>query len=339
MKYMANVALALAATLGTIFAAEIGLRIYDRFVALTADDCYQASPIAELPYIAKANFRKRGYFTNSHHLRNAEIPLDKPAGALRIAVVGNSMTIGHYVEQDCLFTQIMERDLKASFQGNPGVDVINAGQQGYNIEHFMPFSRQFVYAYQPDYLIYQFCWNDVEAPLMVRSRKLPDEVPDRSLSQFLTKYSRLFGKIVMLQNLSKFAEKMLICYDDSLAWKSFVTDLSAWADDVRGRNIHFAMAIFPTALEIQIPDRYPDLTEDFRRQRNRILEQCRHYGIPTCDLTDPLTSDYQRNRKDLYLDFTHFNPRGHALAAQIIEGWLASEYKDQGWPSNPKALR
>jgi hypothetical protein len=327
MKHVVNAGLVLAAIILTLLAAEIGLRFFDKFFANTPDDCYEAGPLAALPHVTKANFSKRGYHSNSHRLRDSEIPLEKPDATLRLAVVGNSMTIGHAVEQDCLFTEIMERDLNRRFMGTPHVDVLNAGQQGYSIGHFSPFAREFVYPYQPDFVLYQFCWNDIESSTTMRVRRAPDQLPDSGPKRFLARHSRLFGNMMRMRDMRLFARNILVMYEDSLAVEGFFQDLFAWQEDCRLRGMQFAMAIFPNVLEVQVPERYPDVTEEFLSQKDRLIEVCRHHGLRVIDLTNPFRDNYLQAGKDLYADFGHFNNRGHQLAAQVLEDWM-----EDNWP-------
>ena len=322
MKIIINVALAFVTAVACLILAEIGLRIWGVTKPRPPQEYYEKSPIPELPYIAKANVHEGDFRTNSHHLRDSEIPLAKPPGTLRVAMVGNSMTIGHAVKQDELYTEVMERDLNSRFQGRPKVDVLNAGQQGYSIVHFMPFTREFVYPYQPDIILYQFCWNDIESSSLMRIRNVPDQAPKSGLARFLTRYSHLFGNLMKLRDLRKFAQNLLVMYDDSLALRGFYQDLFAWADSTRERNVPFAVVIFPTVVETIIPEKYPDVTREFIDKKGRIMEACRQHGLLVCDLTDSLRMDYGKNHQILYADFSHFNARGHELAARVIEGWL-----------------
>jgi len=328
MKILINASLAVTAVIACLLLAEIGLRIFTSSESRAPVDYYEKSPIPGLPYVTKPNINDRDFRTNSHRLRDSEIPLEKPPGTLRIAMVGNSMTIGHAVKQDELYTEVMERDLNSRFQGQPKVDVLNAGEQGYSIIHFMPFAKEFVYPYQPDYVIYQFCWNDIESSSLMRVRNVPDQLPESGPIRFLARRSRLFGKLMKLRDMSKFAQNLLVMYDDSLAVEGFFKDLFAWADSVRDQEMLFGMAIFPNVLEVQVPDKYPELTAAFLKKKDQIIERCRRGGIPVCDLTEPLMKRYAGDHQDLYADYGHFNPRGHALAAKVIEDWLIPTLKE-----------
>ena len=321
-RTLINLLLALAAVMVCLILTEVGLRIYNLARPRSHIECYESSPIPDLPHITRANFTRGDFHTNSGRLRDSEIPLDKPAETLRLAMVGNSMTIGHSVKQGELYTEVMERDLKARFQGHPKADVLNAGQLGYSIVHFLPFTREFVYPYHPDFVVYQFCWNDIEASSLMRVRKVPYQLPKSGPVRLLARHSHLFGNMMRLRDMSKFARNLLVMYDDSLAVEGFYKDLFAWEDSVRSRGLPFAMVIFPNVLEVQVPDRYPDLVQELLAKKEKILERCRQRGLPVLDLTDSLADNYRRHHKDLYLDFGHFNARGHALAAEVIENWL-----------------
>ncbi len=69
------------------------------------------------------------YSTNSWGLRGKEIPLEKPAGTVRIAIVGDSFVAGLGVPDDCVFPAVLESLLN---EASPPMrcEVINVGRAG-----------------------------------------------------------------------------------------------------------------------------------------------------------------------------------------------------------------
>ncbi len=61
----------------------------------------------------------------------------KPAGALRVAVVGDSFTFGPFMQFDDTFPKRMERWLNLN-QNQPKVEVINYGVPRYSTYHEVP---------------------------------------------------------------------------------------------------------------------------------------------------------------------------------------------------------
>ncbi len=323
-RFLVNLSLAVASILVVLLVAEIVLHIYRSLFAPSTKACYVSSPTPELPFVAKANFQRRGYATNSQHLRSPEIPLEKPPATFRVAVVGNSVTIGHAVKQEELFTAVMERDFQAAFNDQPPVDIINAGQEGYGMAYFLPFSRLFVYPYQPDVMIYQFCWNDIEVSSAYRVSRPPDQLPTNPVLRFLLKNSVIYGYIHKLSGVTKLANRLVDYYDDSTAVEGFFNDLATWEQDAENRQVHFLVVIFPMAMEVQAPEQYPDIVAKIHRHKEAIMAECRRRNIEVYDVTEVIRQDYEEHHQRLFVDLGHFNARGHAVAGHWLENLVQS---------------
>ncbi len=318
MKILSNLAVAIAAILMTLLALEAGLRIFSLLTTYHNNRIFTSPPVPGLPKIVKANLHYRGFYTNSMHLRDDEIPLDKPPNTFRIAVVGNSVTAGHEVDQDELFTEILETRLNEIFSGKPRLDVINTGQLGFNINHFQKYCEAVVYRYQPDVILYQFCWNDIADPVRLRGRRFPDQVPEKGLQRFLLLHSKIYLNLYRVFYRGAFGEKLIGYYDNEELVGEFYRDLFSWAESVRARGMGFMMVIIPMALEVQATDKYPDLARKFIAKKNEIADVCLRNGIEVIDLSGPMREDFFRHRQNLYADQGHLNARGHALAARLL---------------------
>ncbi|MCL4235952.1 MAG: hypothetical protein KJ042_15685, partial [Deltaproteobacteria bacterium] len=64
--------------------------------------------------------------TNSWGMRGPEIPEAKPAGEIRVLVLGDSITIGDYLEDDEVWTRRLEKELAPHAVGHT-IRVLNAG--------------------------------------------------------------------------------------------------------------------------------------------------------------------------------------------------------------------
>jgi len=302
----------------TVLTFEVGLRVFGLLTTYHNNRIFTSAPVPGLPKIVKANLHYRGFYTNSMHLRDDEIPLDKPPNTFRIAVVGNSVTAGHEVDQDELFTEILEARLNEEFAGEPRVDVINTGQLGFNINHFQKYCEGIVYRYQPDVIVYQFCWNDIADPVRLRGKRFPDQVPEKGLQRFLLRHSKIYLNLYRVINRRAFGEKLVGYYDNAELVGEFYRDLFSWADSVRSREMRFLMVIIPMAIEVQATDKYSDLARRFIAKKNEIVDVCQRNGIEVFDLSGPMREDYFHHRRNLYADQGHMNARGHALAARLL---------------------
>lgn len=94
---------------------------------------------------------------NSAGLRSPERPVVKPAGTLRIAVLGDSFAEAFGVPQEQAFWSVMERELATcvAVQGRP-VEVINFGVSGYGTSAEWITLQREGWAYDPDVVLLTF---------------------------------------------------------------------------------------------------------------------------------------------------------------------------------------
>ncbi|CAM9806719.1 unnamed protein product [Phaeothamnion confervicola] len=94
---------------------------------------------------------------NSHGLRGPEVPIAKPPGVFRIAVLGDSFAEGFQVTFDSRFSKVMEDAFGAGrCGGDKRVEVLNFGVSGYGQAREILMFRHRVVAYQPDLVLLQF---------------------------------------------------------------------------------------------------------------------------------------------------------------------------------------
>ncbi len=94
---------------------------------------------------------------NSHGFNERELPLEKPAGTLRIAALGDSVTHGAFVPNTQSWPRQLENALNA--QGMT-VQALNFGVYGYDTESVAAQLRARVLAWKPDLVVYGFYVND-----------------------------------------------------------------------------------------------------------------------------------------------------------------------------------
>ncbi len=105
---------------------------------------------------------------NSNGLRDKERSLEKPAGACRTLVLGDSMVFAHQIPQERRFTDTLEAKLNAQAKG-ARYEVINAGVNGYGTDLEVLLFEHEAFRYAPDLVILSFyVGNDI----MENSREL-----------------------------------------------------------------------------------------------------------------------------------------------------------------------
>ena len=163
-RWRGNIALMLYATVVSVGSAELVLRV----LGLGFPSVGQVDPVRgwslrpnavafkDLEGGALVRINKDGY-------RGPLVPRSKPPDTYRIAVLGDSFTLGAHVDEDETFTAVMERSL-ARCSGLPGrVEAINFGVTGYGTAQQLLTFRHQAFHYRPDaVLLAMFTGNDIE---------------------------------------------------------------------------------------------------------------------------------------------------------------------------------
>jgi hypothetical protein len=154
-RWASNLLLIAGGLLVGLLLTEAGLRLigysYPNFYTTDGSRGVALKPGAE------GWWRKEGeaYIRiNSDGLRDREHERQKPAGTLRIAVLGDSYAEALQVPLERTFWAVMERELQqcASFKGQK-VEVINFGVSGYGTALELITLREKVWAYSPDIVL------------------------------------------------------------------------------------------------------------------------------------------------------------------------------------------
>ncbi len=98
---------------------------------------------------------------NSHGLRGAELPAERPAGERRVLVVGDSYTAAVQLPEEEIFTTLLETELNAA-RPRMRYRVLNAGVNGAGTAHELLYFQNAGAALASDVVVLQFSWNDVQ---------------------------------------------------------------------------------------------------------------------------------------------------------------------------------
>lgn len=108
---------------------------------------------------AKGLFKAFGSRTsvsiNSNGFRDQERSYDRDQSRYRIVALGDSMVWGYGVEQERVFTAVLERR-------RPGLEVINLGVSGYGTDQELILLHQEAWRYRPDLIMLVFVENDFQ---------------------------------------------------------------------------------------------------------------------------------------------------------------------------------
>jgi len=160
---------------------------------------------------------------NSRGFRDSERSLSKAPGTVRILCCGDSFTWGWAVEQDEIYTAVLEQRCGDAHQD---VEVLNAGVGGYSTDQLLLYLVREGFSYSPDYVVYQAAWNDVrdnprtvveaiynkptfdlegDGSLVLRGSPVPPLGAAGTLKYFVSRHSRLAYFLKHRLHLARFA--------------------------------------------------------------------------------------------------------------------------------------
>ncbi len=112
------------------------------------------------------NYKLWPFKTNSNGLRDKEYELSKPADTIRIAVIGDSFTMGEGIAIEDAYHSLLEERFNAAGDGKK-FDFINFGVAGYSFVQYLGTIRRKVAKFHPDMILMGFCAaNDSKVPNM-----------------------------------------------------------------------------------------------------------------------------------------------------------------------------
>ena len=128
------------------------------FDSLHYYEIFQKSENPILFYEPKPGFSKGAVQINSHGFRDREVTLEKPAGTIRIVILGDSIIWGHGIVLEDTLAKQLEALLNERLEGN--YEVLNFGVSGYSLQQEV---EQFLVRadpFDPDIAILGLCIND-----------------------------------------------------------------------------------------------------------------------------------------------------------------------------------
>ena len=313
----------------------------------------QINPLAGLRLFrpnARIGGSEQAIQTNSQGLRSPEIPFDKPAGSVRIAVVGASTVMGAYARDNAhTFPAQLEARLR---QAHPGrqVDVINAGFAGLGLQEQTQLYRQLVQRYQPDTVIVYAGINDFAAychgPAQAAA---PGRAQRRSLVE-LKLPAHLLSVELLVKNTTALREPPVHSARrvdaHGLNLQRYAGDLDALFKAVHGSGARLLMATNARSYQRNQPAaeqarlartaRFYNPCFDidglhtlYERHNALILQRAQAHGIAVARLHELVPGG-----DGYFVDASHFNAAGDARVADVLAGLLAGQRRvgpGAGW--------
>jgi lysophospholipase L1-like esterase len=281
---------------------------------------------------------------NERGLRGSTIPFQRNARALRLLFLGDSIGFGYGVEEENTTSSVVRRLMT---EGGWETEIINTGVPAYNTEQEVTFLEKRGLQYRFDWVIVEFCWNDIgsksgvtvspegflvsagQAQSATSARNRFMESPSGySMRNFLKRSRLLYGGVQGLSAVRGFLapDQQALFQREVLSGLQTARVVAGWnnmAETLHRLNLlaqahRFQVLIvaypIPYALQRFFPSSsYPA----------RLSELARSEGLPLIDLYDAYRRTY-RGHTSLFIpyDGDHPNELGHQIAGQEIAKYL-----------------
>jgi lysophospholipase L1-like esterase len=244
---------------------------------------------------------------NSEGRRDKQVPLKKPAGTYRIAILGDSVAFGARVEAKDDFATQVEWTLNARSQ-SLRYEVLNFGVPGYGTWQELSVLQERALAYEPDLVVLAFVMNDIYDNNQAGRSGYLNMTRVQGVAKFLREHSA-FYRWMREKVLSVEAQVALRdpCTGGDLAfcWDTTQRLLDQVVDTTRQHNVKLVLLVFP----IRSQTLAPDPTIEVRYQQV-IARYARDKGVPTVDLLKAFTDNQDQ---ELFVDDYHPTEVGHSI--------------------------
>ncbi len=312
-----------------IFAiGEIGLRTISNFINVSdieklkyAKELISSSnnPDLSSEHIPNSQSKLMGVdiILNSLGHRNKEIAVQKPKNEYRIYVTGSSLIMGWGVEQENLFSSILEKRLnlnKNIIKKNKSVIVINSGIMNTNTQHHFQQTKDQFNLTKPDTIILGYFIDDAK---IIQTKK----------NNLILKHSYFLSFIYQKIKSYFFGGTLADYYvelhnEDNLGWLSAKMSIENLRDFCRKNNVNFAILFLPDFQDFSENNILNNLYSEIN---NRFSEM----NIPVINTYDSLSREFKLNPEESWIsrDDSHPNSKAHEIIANDLYNFFIEQKK------------
>jgi hypothetical protein len=266
---------------------------------------FDSHPDAEVGRVLLPNSERGSSMTNSMGMRERAFALDKPAGMVRIVLLGDSYVFGLNVAQDERLGAVLEKELAARAPDpKPTFECLHLAVNSWNIESECTYLRRQLDRLRPDLVVQVSYSNDMDDVSGVRGfgaeASFAPRHPERGDSLLLDRYAQSF--------LQQDTRNFLSRGED---WESRTRFAGALAEI---RRLRAAMAALPGTPRHLFVVHWGPLAPALHARLGAELEPDSLLYLPLELATD----------KKNWITPTdpHWNAQGHALVAQCLYGTI-----------------
>jgi HEAT repeat protein len=254
---------------------------------------------------------------NGDGLRDRTRPHEKPDDLIRVAILGDSVTLGAELRPERAYPQLMEQRLAAEGRR---VEVMSVALWGWSTRQERIAWHRIARLYHPDHVILAVCLNDI--PELFNNL----ERPPRWLMQ-LHEHSALVRLLVNAEGREIDNVERLFKDPDSRrvreALERFFDEVRALRSEIGRDGASLALVVFPFRFQVEKKAPPPVV-------QGRILAFCRAEGLQCLDLLPTIA----HVGPQAFLDYDHLSQSGATLVADTL---LASGLIPEG-SSEPAVL-
>ena len=242
---------------------------------------------------------------NALGLRGPECELAKRPGTTRVAVLGDSFTLGIGVRDEDSLPARLERAL-----GRPDIEVLNFGVSATQTVEHVRYLEGYALGFEPDVVVLVYFLNDAERDSTIQYLSVPHAFVT------LRRHSWLANATVGALERVLLRGELLAHYragyeEHSESWRLVRDELRRAKALLDRKGIAFVVAIHPVLMDLQ-RGRYP-----FSAIHEQLAETCRAERIDVVDLLDALAG---QRASDLWVhpNDQHPNELAHARSAELL---------------------
>jgi lysophospholipase L1-like esterase len=226
---------------------------------------------------------------------------EKPEGYRRIAILGDSVTLGAEIRPEEAYPQRLEARFRAEGRR---VEVMNVALWGWSTRQERVAWERIARGYRPDQAVLAVCLNDIPELFNNLSR------PPRWLAR-LHEGSALVRLLVNAEGREIDSVEQLFAEPDAprvrAAMDGFFEEIRALRREVEADGVAFTMVVFPFRFQV-LPGSPPAVVQE------RVASFCATEGLRCLDLLPAIS----RLGPAAFLDYDHLSPAGAALVADTL---------------------
>ena len=258
------------------------------------------------------------YRSNSAGFRGPEVSESKPQDVFRIAVGGDSFTMGSGVPEEGTYAYQLEVLLNQRASSARRFQTLNLGIAGLSIRQVVTRIEQVGLRFHPDMIVYGWTLNDIEGPhyerLLPWNERLAAYAKLKrswvSPSEFFN-WMRSRLRYIMQDDSTSYRSELAHNYFEvDLAWADFVAELDRLAEIQEREGICAVVFLNPELIELH--DEHP-----FTPVYDHVAKAARDRGLFTVRSIDAFL-DFEPMTLWVARANSHPNIRGHQILADTL---------------------